>query len=50
MRLRGSERRYDIGNFGSYFRAFTEFAMTDEEFGRPLREHLRKWLDAYDET
>lgn len=50
MRLHADERRYDIGNFGSYFRAFTEFAMTDEEFGQPLRQHLRKWLDAYEEA
>lgn len=49
MRLAPNEQRYDIGNFGSYFRAFTEFAMTDPEFGGDLRRHLRDWLDKYGE-
>jgi hypothetical protein len=33
VRLRPEERRYDIGNFGSYFRAFVEFALADEKQG-----------------
>ena len=44
VRLRPGERRYDIGNFPSYFRAFCEFALTDEKYGAELREHLRQTL------
>lgn len=40
MRLPAAERRYDIGNFESYFRAFTEFALADPVFGDDLRTHL----------
>jgi UTP--glucose-1-phosphate uridylyltransferase len=40
VRLQG-ERRYDIGNFESYFRAFVEFALADEKYGASLREHIR---------
>jgi UTP--glucose-1-phosphate uridylyltransferase len=44
VRLRGGERRYDIGNFESYFRAFVEFALADPRFGVPLRRHLENLL------
>ncbi|HOP78569.1 MAG TPA: UTP--glucose-1-phosphate uridylyltransferase, partial [Thermogutta sp.] len=37
MRLPEGERRFDIGNFESYFRAFVEFALADEEYGEGLR-------------
>jgi len=40
VRLVGDEKRYDIGNFESYFEAFVDFALEDEEFGEGLREHL----------
>lgn len=46
VRLRKDEKRYDIGNFGSYFRAFTEFALADEKFGAELQEHLKKIINA----
>lgn len=46
VRLNRSEKRYDIGNFGSYFRAFTEFALADEKFGPELRDHLKTILNA----
>jgi len=36
------ERRYDIGNFESYFRAFVDFAMNDEKYGYTLRQYLTK--------
>jgi UTP--glucose-1-phosphate uridylyltransferase len=39
MTLRG-ERRYDIGNFDSYFRAFVEFALADDKHGAGLREYV----------
>jgi UTP--glucose-1-phosphate uridylyltransferase len=40
IRLGAHERRYDIGNFESYFRAFVEFALADEKHGAALREYL----------
>jgi UTP--glucose-1-phosphate uridylyltransferase len=42
MRLLAQERRYDIGNFESYFRAFVEFALADPAHGAELRSHLRQ--------
>jgi UTP--glucose-1-phosphate uridylyltransferase len=42
--LRDDERRYDIGNFQAYFRAFLEFALEDEKQGLALRKHLEAWL------
>ena len=40
VRLRDDEHRYDIGNFESYFRAFTEFALADEKYGAAVREYI----------
>ncbi len=34
------EKRFDIGNFESYFRAFVEFALADPVYGPALREHV----------
>ncbi len=45
IRLGPDERRFDIGNFGSYFRAFTEFALADPRYGEGLRRELRQLLD-----
>lgn len=45
MRLAPGEQRYDIGNFESYFRAFTEFALSDPEHGAALRRHVQQLLD-----
>ena len=45
-RLRAGERRYDIGNFESYFRAFLDFALADERYGYTLRKYLKE--RAYD--
>jgi len=39
------ERRYDIGNFDAYFRAFVEFALADEKHGASLREHLKQLVN-----
>jgi UTP--glucose-1-phosphate uridylyltransferase len=44
VRLRKDERRYDIGNFQAYFRAFLEFALADEKEGPSLRKHLKELL------
>jgi UTP--glucose-1-phosphate uridylyltransferase len=45
VRLRPGERRYDIGNFQSYFEAFVAFALADPKFGSALRRHLLDVLD-----
>ena len=47
IRLRGDERRYDIGNFQAYFRAFVEFALADEKQGPSLRKHIEGLLNAH---
>jgi UTP--glucose-1-phosphate uridylyltransferase len=44
VRLHRGERRYDIGNFESYFRAFVEFALADPRFGPGLRRDLEELL------
>jgi len=44
VRLGAQERRYDIGNFESYFRAFVEFALADERHGEDLRAYLEEIL------
>ena len=44
VRLRPHERRYDVGNFDSYFQAFVEFALADEKCGASLREYLKNQL------
>ena len=41
VRLGADERRYDVGNFDSYFRAFVEFALSDDKFGPTLRSYLK---------
>jgi UTP--glucose-1-phosphate uridylyltransferase len=44
MRLGDQERRFDIGNFESYFKAFLEFALQDPRYGAELRDHVRQLL------
>jgi len=44
LRLPQGERRYDIGNFESYFETFVEFALADPEYGPRLRERVRHLL------
>jgi UTP--glucose-1-phosphate uridylyltransferase len=41
MQLAAGERRFDIGNFESYFRAFVEFALADPRHGAELRQFVR---------
>jgi len=36
------EKRYDIGNYESYFRAFVDFALQDEKYGHMLRNYLAR--------
>jgi UTP--glucose-1-phosphate uridylyltransferase len=42
LRLRQDERRYDIGNFESYFKAFIDFSITDEKYGYLIRQYLKR--------
>ncbi len=42
VRLRAGERRYDIGNFESYFTAFIDFALADEKYGYMVRQYLKR--------
>jgi UTP--glucose-1-phosphate uridylyltransferase len=42
VQLTPEERRYDVGNFASYFEAFVEFALADPVHGQELQEMLRK--------
>lgn len=44
MVLPPGERRFDIGNYGSYFRAFADFALADPDYGDQLRDYLREVL------
>jgi len=44
VRLGPGEKRYDIGNFESYFETFVEFALTDPEFGPGLRAKVRELI------
>jgi UTP--glucose-1-phosphate uridylyltransferase len=44
VRLAAGERRFDIGNFESYFRAFCEFALADPKYGAELRTFLQQLL------
>jgi UTP--glucose-1-phosphate uridylyltransferase len=41
VRLAPHEKRYDIGNFDSYFRAFCEFALADPKHGPGLAQFLK---------
>jgi UTP--glucose-1-phosphate uridylyltransferase len=45
MTLAKDERRFDIGNYDSYFRTFIEFALSDRRLGGELRKFVREILD-----
>jgi UTP--glucose-1-phosphate uridylyltransferase len=44
MKLREGERRFDIGNYDSYFRAFVEFALADEKHGAALHAQVEQLI------
>jgi UTP--glucose-1-phosphate uridylyltransferase len=44
LQLTGGERRFDIGNFESYYRAFIEFALADPKYGPELRTFVKELL------
>jgi len=45
VKLPPNERRYDIGNFPSYFETFVEFALADPDHGPELRAKLAQLLE-----
>jgi UTP--glucose-1-phosphate uridylyltransferase len=45
VRLPPGEKRFDIGNFESYFQAFAEFALADPHYGPSLRACLKDLLN-----
>jgi UTP--glucose-1-phosphate uridylyltransferase len=44
VRLPAGERRYDIGNFPSYFETFVEFALADPVYGEEFRRTIERLL------
>jgi UTP--glucose-1-phosphate uridylyltransferase len=44
VKLAPEERRYDIGNFPSYFETFVEFALADPLYGEDFRRRLERLL------
>ena len=41
LRLEPDEKRYDVGGFESYFKAFLTFALEDEEVGESFRKYIK---------
>src|SRR4051794_32174030 len=46
VKLTPEEKRYDIGNFPSYFESFVEFALADPIYGAEFRRRLERLLAA----
>jgi UTP--glucose-1-phosphate uridylyltransferase len=44
VKLPPTEKRYDIGNFPSYFETFVEFALADPVYGSAFRETVERLL------
>jgi UTP--glucose-1-phosphate uridylyltransferase len=44
VKLTPEEKRYDIGNFPSYFESFVEFALADPTYGEEFRRVLERLL------
>jgi len=45
VKLPANEKRYDIGNFPSYFETFVEFALADPIYGAEFRAKLERMLE-----
>jgi UTP--glucose-1-phosphate uridylyltransferase len=45
FKLPANEKRYDIGNFPSYFETFVEFALADPIYGAAFRDKLERMLE-----
>ena len=50
LQLPDDQRRYDIGNFDSYFRAFLDFALSDPEYGAQAEAHVRDRINRSEES
>ncbi len=46
VKLPPGEKRYDIGNFPSYFETFVEFALADPVYGAGFRRTLERLLES----
>ena len=44
IKLQSDVKRYDIGNFDSYFKTFLEFTLTDPIFGTEMQSYVRDYL------
>lgn len=44
IRLPAGDARYDIGNFGAYYRAFIEFALEDPDYADEVRAFIKEKL------
>ncbi len=44
VRMTNGQRRYDIGNMESYYKAFLDFALRDERYGYSLRQYINRNL------
>lgn len=44
LQLQPNEKRFDIGNFGSYFAAFFDFALADPRYGAEFRRYAEQTL------
>lgn len=47
VKLEPHEKRYDIGNFKSYFETLVDFLLNDPEYGGDLRVKAKEILDAH---
>ncbi|MDQ3700786.1 MAG: UTP--glucose-1-phosphate uridylyltransferase [Chloroflexota bacterium] len=47
LHLLEHERRYDIGTFETYFKAFIDFAVADEKYGYLIRQYLVSKADQF---
>ena len=45
VRLTEDERRFDIGSFPTYYRAFIEFALADKTYGEDIRKFVTELLE-----
>ena len=50
VKLAAGEKRYDIGNFPSYFETFVEFALADPVYGEKLRRTVERLLEESRQT
>jgi len=46
LRLAPDEKRFDVGGFESYFKAFLTFALEDEEVGDAFREYAMELINS----